>query len=177
MMEIYQPAEDSFFLSQFARDEIKKRSFSRILDMGSGSGIISQICIDVGTAPKNLTLADINPNAIKSLKQKFPSSKIIQSNLFDKINGKYDMIIFNPPYLPDDKFDKNLDTSGGKKGSEIINRFLEESQHHLANNGEILLLTSSLTKDINWLNYKRILLGKKKIFFEELYVWKLNLSS
>lgn len=115
MMKIYQPAEDSFLLSKFVKKEIKRNKFSEILDMGSGSGIQSETCIDTGIAQKNLTLVDINPDAIKLLKQKFPNSKIIQSNLFNKINGKYDLIIFNPPYLPNDKFDKNLDTSGGKR--------------------------------------------------------------
>jgi len=86
------------------------------------------------------------------------------------------LIIFNPPYLPKSKFDEELDTTGGEKGSEIINRFLEEAKNHLASTGRILLLTSSLTKGINWQDYKKKLLGKKRIFFEELYVWNLSLD-
>lgn len=175
MPEIYQPAEDSIFLSDFIREEIQKKDFSKILDMGSGSGIQAQTCINLGFLSENLTLADINQDAINSLKNKFPDSKVIHSNLFDKIKSRYDLIIFNPPYLPENKFDKNLDTSGGKKGSETINRFLEEAKNHLSENGEILLLTSNLTKKIRWLNYKKELLGKKKIFFEELLIWKLTL--
>jgi release factor glutamine methyltransferase len=175
MSEIYQPAEDSLFLSEFVKKEIKKLKFSKILDMGSGSGIQAQTCIDSGFPEKDLTLIDINSDAIKHLKSKFTNSKIIKSNLFDKLREKSDLIIFNPPYLPNDKFDKKPDTSGGKEGSEIINKFLNEARNHLVVNGEILILTSSLTKGINWLNYNKKLLGKKRIFFEELYIWKLTL--
>jgi release factor glutamine methyltransferase len=175
MSEIYQPAEDSTFMSEFVKKEIKKRDSSKVLDMGSGSGIQAQTCINLGIISENLTLVDINPNAIKHLKNSFPNSKIIHSDLFKRIKDKYDLIIFNPPYLPNDKFDRNFDTSGGEKGSETINKFLQEAKNHLVIHGEILLLTSSLTKGINWLNYNRKLLGKKKIFFEELYVWKLTL--
>ncbi len=175
MSGIYQPAEDSLFLSEFVKKEVKKLKSSKVLDMGSGSGIQAQTCIDSGFPEKDLTLADINSDAIKHLKNKFPNSKIIKSNLFDKLGDRYDLIIFNPPYLPDDKFDKKSDTSGGREGSEIINKFLKEARNHLVISGEIFILTSSLTRDINWLNYTKKLLGKKRIFFEELYIWKLTL--
>lgn len=175
MPEIYQPAEDSLFLVEIVKKEIQKRKFSKVLDMGSGSGVQAQACINFGISPQSLTLADINRDAVKQLKNKFPTSKIVQSNLFDKLKDHYDLIIFNPPYLPRNKFDKNLDTTGGEKGSEIINQFLDEAKNHLMNNGEILLLASSLTRGINWQDYNKKLLGRKRIFFEELYVWKLTI--
>jgi len=83
------------------------------------------------------------------------------------------LIIFNPPYLPREKHDEGKDTTGGKNGSEIINKFLNQAKAHLNKNGKILLLTSSFTKNINWLDYKKELLGTKSLFFEELYVWEL----
>lgn len=175
-MEIYLPSEDSFLLSEFVKKEIEKNKPIKVLDMGSGSGIQAEACISAGIAEKDLTLADINKKAISHLKLKFPRSKIILSDLFSKIPGyaKFDLILFNPPYLPDSKFDKQPDTSGGKKGSSVINEFLERAKLYLNKNGKILLITSNLTKNINWQNYNRELLGKKRIFFEELYVWELS---
>ncbi len=176
MPEIYQPEEDSLLLSEVLKKFLKKYKPNKILDMGSGSGIQTETLIKYRIASENITLVDINYKSIKHLKLKFPKSKVIHSNLFSEINKKqkYDLIIFNPPYLPYDKYDKQKDTSGGKNGSEIINKFLKQARAHLNKNGKILLLTSSLTKGINWLDYKKKILAKKKLFFEELYVLGLN---
>ncbi len=175
-MEVYQPAQDSFLLSEFVKKEIKENKITEVLDMGSGSGIQAEAAINSGINPQKITLADINPDSIKHLKKKFPKSKIILSNLFSKIpkTDKFDIIIFNPPYLPDNEFDKKPDTSGGKKGGEIINKFLSQAKKYLSKDGKILLLTSNFTKGISWKDYNKKLLGKKKLFFEELQVWELS---
>ncbi|MCL5730108.1 MAG: methyltransferase [Candidatus Pacearchaeota archaeon] len=174
MQGIYQPAEDSLFLSKFLKKEIVKIKPKKILDMGSGSGIQAKTCIKSGIKPKQITLADINKSAIDILRKRFPDSKVISSDLFGKIKERYDLIVFNPPYLPENEFDREQDTTGGKNGSEVINRFLEQAKDHLLPEGIILILTSSLTKRIDWSGYRKRLLGKKKLFFEELYVWGLN---
>lgn len=175
MPEIYQPAEDSLLLSEVLKKFILKNKPQKILDMGSGSGIQAETLINSKIPLENITLVDINPKSIRHLKSKFPQSKIIHSNLFSKINKneKFDLIIFNPPYLPENKYDKKQDTTGGKNGSEIINEFLKQSKTYLNQNGKIFLLTSNLTKRINWLDYKKKPLAKKKLFFEELYVWEV----
>ena len=184
MSKIYQPSEDSYLLSNVLKKQIKNKNM-KCLDMGSGSGIQSKTLIKLGIKQENLTIVDINLDAVKNLKKQFPKSKVIQSDLFSNFKGgnnvrgilaspKFDLIVFNPPYLPEDKYDKEKDTTGGKKGSEIINRFLKQSKKYLSENGIIFLLTSSLTKGINWQNYDKKLLSKQKLFFEELYVWELT---
>jgi len=174
---IYPLSEDSFLLSSFVEKEIKKNKKGKILDMGAGLGIQSETCINLGFNPKNLTLTDINKEALKILRKKFPKSKVIFSDLFENISDKFDLIIFNPPYLPEDlrePEDSKINTTGGKKGGEIINKFLRQARKHLNKKGKILLLTSSLTKGIFFSDYNRKLLGTKKLFFEELYVWELR---
>jgi release factor glutamine methyltransferase len=177
MSGIYEPAEDSFFFQEILENLKLKKDFS-VLEMGGGSGILSKKILEKGINPKKLTLADINSDALKHLKKNFPNSSVLRSNLFNNLEGSFDIILFNPPYLPEDSREpKNskIATTGGKKGSEIINRFLKQSKKHLKNNGKIFLLTSSLTKEIKFGNYKKRLLARKKIFFEELYIWKLSL--
>ena len=173
-MEIYEPAEDSFLLAQQVKYFVKKNNPKKILDMGAGSGIQTEACIDGGLKERNLTLVDINPLAVKLLETKFSKAKIIESDLFKEVKGKFNLIIFNPPYLPESKHDKERDTTGGKTGSEVINSFLHQAKPHIEKNGKILLLTSSLTKNIDWNNFKKNLLSEKKIFYEELYVWELS---
>ena len=176
MSLIYQPAEDSFLICD-AVAKLKNLNNKKILEMGSGSGVIAEALINNHADEKNLTLVDINLEAIKNLKQKFPKSKVVRSDLFKKIHGKFDLIIFNPPYLPTDKKEdkeSKLATAGGKIGSEIINRFLKQANTYLEKNGKIILLTSSLTKRIDWQDYEKKILEEKKIFFEELVVWELT---
>ena len=175
MPEIYQPEEDSFLLSSCIK-KLRISKNSRALDMGSGSGIQAKTFLEKNISPENISLVDKNKKAISHLKKQFPNSKVIPSDLFKNVKGKFDLIVFNPPYLPlnkDEPKSSQLATTGGKKGSEVINKFLSQSKKHLNKEGKILLLTSNLTKDINWNNYKKKLLAKKKIFFEELYVWEL----
>jgi len=176
MSLIYQPAEDSFLVCGIVL-KLKNLKNLKILEMGSGSGVIAEALLSNHADEKKLVLIDINSEAVKNLKQKFPKSKIIKSDLFKKVNGKYDLIIFNPPYLPEDKnedIESKTATTGGKKGSEITNKFLKQTKSHLEKNGKIFLLTSSLTKGINWQNYKKKMIGKKKIFFERLFVYELS---
>ena len=180
-MEIYQPAEDSYLLKEVL-SKLKNLENKKILDMGSGSGIQTQTLIDAGAKPENITLTDINTKSIKYLKKQFPKSKIIKSNLFGKINKKqkFYLIIFNPPYLPEDKYDNKKDTTGGKNGDEIILRFLKQSKSYLTPKNRIYLLLSSLTPTnqinllIKKLKYKTKLIKSKKLFFEELFVLELS---
>ncbi len=164
---IYEPAEDSFLLEE----QVKKYAKGKVLDMGAGSGIQSE-------AAKNsdVLAADINPEVVSYLKKK--GIKAIESDLFSNIKGKFDLIIFNPPYLPKDKRepkDSSISTAGGEKGNEIIERFLKQAKNYLKKDGKILMVFSSLTPDIDKIiekyNYKYKKLSEKSLFFETLYVY------
>lgn len=181
MPEIYEPAEDSYLLNETLKEFLKNKDRNiRILDMGSGSGIQAKTCKDLGF--KNILTVDINKEAVKHLEQL--GFKSIHSNLFSKINkeNKFDLIMFNPPYLPEDKYDKEKDTTAGKKGYELIIKFLGKAKNYLENGGHVLLLFSSLSqpniikKHAIEMNYKLKLLKKQKLFFEEIYIYLLSLS-
>ncbi len=173
---MYNPREDSYFLSSILKDHLNDfdKGFN-ILDMGSGSGIQAKTCRDLHF--KNVTAADIDEKTVSFLKNK--GFKVIKTDLFSSINEKFDLIIFNPPYLPEHKYDNEKDTTGGKKGYETILKFLKQSKNHLTKKGRIILLYSSLSKprvikkQAKEMGYKINLLGKKKISYEELFVVEL----
>ncbi|MFT4304109.1 MAG: HemK2/MTQ2 family protein methyltransferase [Candidatus Woesearchaeota archaeon] len=182
-MDIYESDEDSYLLSKYVEKLIKPNY--KVLDIGCGSGIQCETALK---KTKSVLGVDINSNAIEYCKKSeyCNSAKFKQSDLFSNIKKqKYDVIIFNPPYLPDAKDPKNMKlyTTGGKKGYEIIERFLSEVNYYLTENGFILLLFSSLTKkDVvdqlisNYLlDFK--LLDKKSIMMEVLYCYKITKSS
>jgi len=179
MSSIYSPAEDSFLLLSILKEEIpkiilKNKNF-KVLEIGSGSGVQLNALSEIGIKNKNIFACDINPNAVRHCKKL--GFNCVQSNLFEKISGKFNLIIFNPPYLPEDSAEPKesaLATTGGKKGGEIINLFLQQAKKHLTKDGKIFLLTSSLTKRINWEGYNKKIIGKQKLFFEELQVWEVR---
>jgi release factor glutamine methyltransferase len=172
MSEIYQPAEDSYLMQKALKKYIKNKNI-KILEIGCGSGIQLMTLDNLGFT--NIIGVDINSQAVKHCKSL--GLNCVKSDLFSNVVRKYNILIFNPPYLPKDKqepLSSQTATTGGKKGSEIINQFLKQAKEYLITNGKIILLTSSLTKGINWQDYKKKLLAKKKLFFEELFVWEVS---
>ncbi|MFW6025920.1 MAG: HemK2/MTQ2 family protein methyltransferase, partial [Candidatus Woesearchaeota archaeon] len=185
--EVYPPREDSLFLKEY----VKKFSRGNILDMGCGSGIQSKTALENNEVNKVISI-DLNENALKKTSEiKDERLKVIKSDLFSSLNNKYydffNLIIFNPPYLPSSFNDKYLDkgtklaTVGGKKGNETIIRFIKKLNYFLKNKGTCLLLYSSKSrpKEIfnelryNLLNYE--LLDKREMQdSEKLFIIKIE---
>lgn len=181
-MDIYELREDSYLMQKY----VKKYAEGRVLDLGTGSGIQA---LTVAESKKvQLVLAvDINKRAIEQLKQKIKRKKIkkiktLPSDLFSQIKGKFDTIIFNPPYLPQDKGITDQTIYGGKKGYEISERFFKEVPLFLTEKGKILFLFSTLTNKPKieeviahqLLEFKE--LGTQKLAFEELFVYEVKKS-
>jgi len=179
MSDIYQPEEDSYLMSLILKTEIPKfleeNKDIKFIEVGCGSGIQLQTALNSGIKRENIFSCDINEEAVKHCRNLGFNSQI--SNLFSKIKGKYEIIVFNPPYLPEDKKEpasSKIATTGGKKGGELINKFLKQAKKHLTEGGRIFLLTSSLTDKIDFLDYNKKIIADKKLFFESLFVWELS---
>lgn len=168
----YPPGDDTFLLVKQVKAKAAGKS---VLDMGTGYGILAETAITTGAA--SVLAADINESHVRYCQAK--GIPAIQSDLFSNIKGKFDLIIFNPPYLPEDELE-DADTrqlvSGGKHGYEILARFLKDARFHLNEQGEILFVFSSLTnkKKIEEIlkkhRYTFACLEQEKHFFETLYV-------
>lgn len=164
---IYEPKEDSFLLEK----EVRKRARGKkVLDMGCGSGIQALAAKEVGAA--EVLGVDVDKESVEICKEK--GINAVRSDLFDNVSGRWDLIVFNPPYLPkDEREGYDLDTSGGEKGDEIIVRFLKDVGNYLEEGGKILLVVSSLTprERIDMLVKKKKVVASEKFFMEELSVW------
>ncbi|VVB55959.1 Release factor glutamine methyltransferase [uncultured archaeon] len=172
---VYEPAEDSFLLAEAALDQIK--GSERILEVGCGSGIISAV-IKNNTGAR-VTGIDINPYAAACTRDN--GVEAIRGDLLNCIRGKFDIIIFNPPYLPTDESERtkdwiNIALDGGSDGRQIINRFLEDAGSYLVDNGRILMLLSSFTgiekvkSKMKSLGYEIEEKNTERISFEQLLV-------
>ena len=168
---IYEPREDSFLLQKY----VEKYSGGKVLDIGTGSGIQALTAMK---KTKDVLAVDIDEYSV--IYARSEGVNAIQSDLFQNVNGRFDLIIFNPPYLPEeeleDKESKKI-TTGGKYGHEILERFFSQVNKYLNKDGKILIVFSSLTNKkkvdslIKKYGFKSKLLEEKKIFFESLYVY------
>lgn len=179
-MDIYQPAEDSYLLQKYVR----RFATGRVLDMGTGSGIQALTAIEVPSV-REVVAVDINPKAVDAVnaeieKRKLRKIKAIREDLFENLEGSFNVVVFNPPYLPQDKGIEDNALYGGKKGWEISERFFQQVSLHLFPEGTVLFLFSSLTNkqkieemlEHNLLQWEP--LGEEKISFETLYVYKIT---
>jgi release factor glutamine methyltransferase len=183
---VYDPQEDSYLLSQ----QVKKYAFGKVLDMGCGSGIQGIAALGSNKV-ESVTFSDINHNALRRAKEASGNAiegvknrDIIHSDLFSNISKKFDTIIFNPPYLPEDELDdEKAITTGGMKGNELIFRFLKDSMDYLEKDGIILLIFSTLSgkKEIDGyiktLDCQKETIAQQGLFMERLYVYKIKKKS
>jgi len=170
--EIYEPREDSYLLQKY----VKKYAKGKVLDMGTGSGIQAKTALEF---TKDVLAVDINENAIERVKALGIKAKV--SDLFSNIDKKFDLIVFNAPYLPEEENegDISMALSGGKQGHELTEKFLKQAKEHLNVEGKILLIASTLTGEIEKiaknLGYKIKSLETESFFFEKVSVYLLEI--
>ncbi len=132
----------------------------KILDLCTGSS-----CISVGLLTYikennnelfnkiNIVASDISKDALKVAKINVDNNnlsdkiELVHSNLFENIQGKFDFIVSNPPYIIKDEIEK-LDANvkkepilaldGGEDGLYFYNNISEIGKHYLKENGYIL---------------------------------------
>lgn len=92
------PRPETEYLAQIIRDD--NQNPKAVLDMCAGSGCIG---LSLAKAGHKVTLVDISRGAIKSIKKNAQINdlevSVIRSDFFNKVTGKYDIIVSNPPYL------------------------------------------------------------------------------
>jgi release factor glutamine methyltransferase len=171
-MTVYEPREDSELLG----DVVKRFARGRALDVGTGSGYLARIAHESGCV---VTAFDMNLAAVRALKT--APFRVLHTNSMQLIRGRFDTIICNPPYLPNDKevFDPAL--HGGVKGYEYTLQVIADAAHKLRPDGQLLLLISTLTKpvvveaELRRLGYAFTIVAREKLFMEELLVYRATL--
>jgi release factor glutamine methyltransferase len=180
---VYPPSEDSYLLIE----SIDILDFHNALEIGVGSGIIS---LHLSKKIDNVFCCDINPFSLLLTKQNATSNSInnlylFSSNIFSSIKPGtlFDLIVFNPPYLPVDFSPReyiDLSYHGGIDGGEHIRAFLNELGKYLSKSGVAYFLQSSLydikntTEYLKNNNFKYNIKKTLKLDFETLYVFEIS---
>ena len=146
---VYVPAEDSYLLAE----NLEIKNGQSVLEIGTGSGIVAMYASKL---TDKVTATDINFDAITLAELNFKENNIdnielLFGNLFEPVkNRKFDVILFNTPYLPTEEGEVIDDTinyafDGGLNGRKVIDVFLNEVENHLNDGGIVQMIQSSLS--------------------------------
>ncbi|SFM55259.1 50S ribosomal protein L3 N(5)-glutamine methyltransferase [Marinobacter zhejiangensis] len=171
----------------------------RILDLCTGSG-----CIGIGAATvfedAEVDLSDISGDALEVAESNIAFHQLedrvraIQSDVFDNIQGQYDVILSNPPYvdaedmasMPEEfHHEPELGLAAGDDGLDIAHRILDKAADHLAPGGLLIVEVGNSWVALDeaypelpftWLEFDQ---GGDGVFLlqaEDLRQWKENNS-
>lgn len=146
------------FTTELLIDLAKSLSFNSVLDMCTGSGCIGlTLKKEVPTA--KVLLSDVSKKALKVAKQNtkklHADVELIQSDLFEKINEKFDLITANPPYLTKGEyisknvnFEPKIALYAENNGFAVIKKILFDFPKYLNPGGHLILEISPTHKEL-----------------------------
>jgi methylase of polypeptide subunit release factors len=122
------------------------RRLGRALDLGCGSGA-GGVMLAKNALCRELVLTDINDTALQMTRLNaaaagVPNVTIVHSDLFANLDGEFDMIVANPPYL-NDPLQRAYRHGGGELGSGLSVRIAQAAKDRLSPGGTLLLYTGS----------------------------------
>ncbi len=150
------PRQATESIIEYILENYRLDTNSKILEIGTGSGCIIVTLGKLFPVAK-ITAVDISKSALKIAELNAKNNvvrniKFRQSNLFNKIKGRFDIIIANLPYLSPAKsktikYEPVVALNGGKQGLEIIKRFLFQAPNFLTPKGKIIIEISPTQKN------------------------------
>lgn len=154
--ETLEPRPDTETLVDLVLPFLKKRSEKSekitLLDMGTGSGAIAIAILK--QVPQSYAVAvDISDCALKTAKKNAENADVINrftplfSDWFDSVTGQFDLIISNPPYIPEKDiqnlakevrlYDPLRALIGGKDGLNFYRKLSDKAANYLKAEGYV----------------------------------------
>jgi release factor glutamine methyltransferase len=188
MNDVYKPAEDTYLLAE----NLTVEADDVVLDMGTGCGILGILAAE---KTGRVVAVDLNPYAVQCARTNAKPNQVAakmdmrRGSLFEplKEDEKFDLIIFNPSYLPS-KADSRKTWiekawSGGPTGRNLIDRFISEAPNHLKKRGRILLVQSSpsnideTVRKLEEAGFRVKIVAERKVAFERIVLLRAELCS
>ena len=175
---VYIPSDDTFLLAE----NLEIKEGQSVLEIGTGSGLVSMYA---SLLSDDVTATDINYNALELAEKNFKLNnintiKLEFGDLFEPVKDKkFDVVLFNTPYLPTDSDDiinddLNYAFDGGLDGRKVIDRFINQVSNHLNDKGIVQIIQSSLSDNDRTLDmfdrngFVAEIAESEKFFFEEI---------
>ena len=147
------PQPDTEILVEEVIKIVSKENKMNILDICTGSGCIG---ISLANAVPNakITMSDISKNAIETAKKNAKENDVIEriefieSDMFENIKGKFDIIVSNPPYIETDVIntlskqvqnEPIIALDGGEDGLVFYKILINEAPNFLKDNGYLCM--------------------------------------
>ncbi|ASJ15427.1 HemK2/MTQ2 family protein methyltransferase [Thermococcus radiotolerans] len=171
--QVYEPAEDTFLLAE----NLAVREGDTALDVGTGTGLIALL---MARKARFVLGVDINPLAVELAREnaRINGIKNVEfrlSDLFERVEGKFDVVTFNAPYLPGEPEEPiDLALVGGKDGREVLDRFIQEVPEYLKPGGTVQIVQSSITgveetlRRLEKAGLRGKIVAKRHVFFEDI---------
>jgi release factor glutamine methyltransferase len=150
------PRPDTEVIVEETLNICKTQNFSKplILDIGTGSGAIA-LAIAKEISDARVAATDISKAALALARKNAGNLglkkqiKFLQGNLFEPVEGFFDIIVSNPPYIADHeyqelpmgvkKYEPKIALWAGQTGVEFYEKLIYQSKNHLNKNGWLLL--------------------------------------
>ncbi len=170
------PRIDTEFLVEEAMTEVDDGSY--VLDMCTGSGCVLLSLMKYKNAVTGVG-ADISPFALSLARENakrlsIENAEFIESDLFSNVEGRFDHILCNPPYIKSEVIDTLMDEvrlhepwnalDGGEDGLMFYRRIADEASDHLCSGGHLFLeigydegdQVSKILEDVGYRNIRVI---------------------
>lgn len=171
---LYLPTDDTIFLA----NTVNRYSGTLALEIGTSSGIV---LMELAKNFSAVIGTDIDFCSLKRLLEMSRNQRVVCCHAASALqNIKFDLIVTNPPYLPNSTvhIDKSID--GGPDGVEITIDFLKDAIGRLEIGGKILIIVSSISdtcKLDSFLSKNNIIakkIAQKDLFYETLQILELS---
>jgi ribosomal protein L3 glutamine methyltransferase len=117
----------------------------RVLDLCTGSGCLAALAAKAFPRAE-VVASDLSKDALDVARKNF-KGRLISSDLFERIPGKFDLILSNPPYVdaramrrlpPEYRHEPRMALAAGQDGLAVVRKILSQAEEHLAPKGLLL---------------------------------------
>jgi release factor glutamine methyltransferase len=127
---------------------------TRCIDLGTGAGVIA-VCLARFLPEAEVVAVDLSPDALRLARENAAANNVTEriafaeSDWFERVEGEFDLIVSNPPYVATEKLDSlapevrdhepRVALDGGEGGLERIRTLIDQAPGRLRPGGAVLL--------------------------------------
>ncbi len=151
--DVFIPRPETEELLEKALGLVERDRDLACLDLGTGSGVIA-VSLAKYLPRVKVTAVDLSADAVQLAQENAELNEVtdrvdvIRSDWFERVPGKFDLIVSNPPYIPEEKMNHLPDEvrehephsalNGGKGGLEEIAKLVQGLKEHMHAGGSAL---------------------------------------